>query len=137
MKKYIIYLFLVPMLISIFSCSEDKIDTLGAGILTGTVIEQGTNEPIENVKVTIVSSNVSVLTNATGDFVLNNVQVGEQSISAKKNGYLASFEAITELNAWDIEVRVDQILSTLKHEDTHKPRCTYKYCAMTMFVLIL
>lgn len=29
-----------------------------------------------------------------------------------------SFEAITELNAWDIEVRVNQILSVLKLEDT-------------------
>ena len=32
----------------------------------------------------------------------------------------ASFEAITELNAWDVEVRVDQILSVLKLVDTHK-----------------
>ncbi|MFT6244547.1 MAG: ATP-binding cassette subfamily F protein uup, partial [Crocinitomicaceae bacterium] len=32
----------------------------------------------------------------------------------------ASFEAITELNAWDVEVRVDQILSVLKLADTHK-----------------
>ncbi|MGY8926662.1 MAG: ABC-F family ATP-binding cassette domain-containing protein [Flavobacteriales bacterium] len=31
-----------------------------------------------------------------------------------------SFEAITELNAWDIEVRVNQILSVLKLEDTSK-----------------
>jgi len=32
----------------------------------------------------------------------------------------ASFEAITELNAWDMEVRVNQILSVLKLEDTSK-----------------
>jgi len=31
-----------------------------------------------------------------------------------------SFEAITELNAWDIEVKVNQILSVLKLEDTSK-----------------
>ncbi len=32
----------------------------------------------------------------------------------------ASFEKITELNAWDIEVKVNQILSVLKLEDTNK-----------------
>ena len=32
----------------------------------------------------------------------------------------SSFEAITELNAWDIEVRVNQILSVLKLNDTNK-----------------
>jgi len=32
----------------------------------------------------------------------------------------ATFEAITELNAWDVEVRVDQILSVLKLSDTDK-----------------
>ncbi|MCH2224071.1 MAG: ABC-F family ATP-binding cassette domain-containing protein [Crocinitomicaceae bacterium] len=32
----------------------------------------------------------------------------------------ASFEAITELNAWDIEAKVDQILSVLKLVDTNK-----------------
>ncbi len=32
----------------------------------------------------------------------------------------ASFEAITELNAWDIEARVNQILSVLKLDDTSK-----------------
>ncbi|NQY28878.1 MAG: carboxypeptidase regulatory-like domain-containing protein [Flavobacteriaceae bacterium] len=121
MKKYIIYLFLVPMLISIFSCSEDKIDTLGAGILTGTVIEQGTNEPIENVKVTIVSSNVSVLTNATGDFVLNNVQVGEQSISAKKNGYLASFEAITMVSGGSLTLILEMSIETTNNDSPSQP----------------
>ncbi len=32
----------------------------------------------------------------------------------------ASFEAITELNAWDVEARVNQILSVLKLDDTTK-----------------
>lgn len=32
----------------------------------------------------------------------------------------SSFEAMTELNAWDIEVRVNQILSVLKLDDTSK-----------------
>ena len=37
-----------------------------------------------------------------------------------ENLIMNSFEAITELNAWDIEARVNQILSVLKLEDTDK-----------------
>ena len=121
MKKYIIYLFLTPVLFSFFSCSEDKIDTLGAGILTGKVIEKGTNEPIENVKVTIVSSNESVLTNATGDFIINNVQVGEQSVSAKKDGYLASFEAITMISSGNLNVILEMSVETTNNDSPSQP----------------
>ena len=37
-----------------------------------------------------------------------------------EEGIKQSFEAITELNAWDIEVRVNQILSVLKLDDTEQ-----------------
>ncbi|MBL1280295.1 MAG: ABC-F family ATP-binding cassette domain-containing protein [Fluviicola sp.] len=40
--------------------------------------------------------------------------------SGDENLIANSFEAITELNAWDIEVKVNQILSVLKLEDTSK-----------------
>lgn len=42
------------------------------------------------------------------------MRVGDEDLIAN------SFEAITELNAWDIEARVNQILSKLKLEDTDK-----------------
>lgn len=37
-----------------------------------------------------------------------------------EEGIKQTFEAITELNAWDIEVRVNQILSVLKLDDTEQ-----------------
>ena len=73
MKKYIIYLFIIPMLTLLCACSEDTIDSDGSGSLKGTVIEQGTNEPIENVKVKIVASNTAVLTDANGEFSISNI----------------------------------------------------------------
>jgi len=42
------------------------------------------------------------------------MRLGDENLIAN------SFEAITELNAWDIEVKVNQILSVLKLEDTSK-----------------
>ena len=42
------------------------------------------------------------------------MRVGDEDLIAN------SFEAITELNAWDIEARVNQILSKLKLDDTDK-----------------
>jgi len=121
MKKYIIYLFLVPMLISFFSCSEDKIETFGVGVLTGKVIEEGTNTPIENAKVTIVSSNVAVLTNANGDFILPNVAAGKQSVSAKIDGYLASFEAITMFSGGNLNIILEMSKETTNNDSPSQP----------------
>lgn len=41
--------------------------------------------------------------------------------SGKEEEIQRSFQAITELNAWDIEVKVNQILSVLKLENTDQP----------------
>lgn len=112
------------MLVIFDSCSEDTIDTLGAGILTGKVIEEGTNSPIENVKVTIVSTNVSVLTNATGDYVIQNVPAGQQSISTKKDGYLASFEAVTMTSGGSLNVVIEMALSTVNNRPPDQPTLT-------------
>ena len=41
--------------------------------------------------------------------------------SGEESEIQKSFQAITELNAWDIEVKVNQILSVLKIENTDQP----------------
>jgi Tol biopolymer transport system component len=121
MKKYINYLFIIPMLTIFCSCSEDTIDSNGTGKLTGTVIEQGTNEPIENVKVKIVASNTAVLTDSNGEFLIDNISAGEQSVSAEKDGYLASFEAITIVSKSEVNVIVEMVVSTSTNNSPEQP----------------
>lgn len=121
MKKYIIYLFIIPMLTLLCACSEDTIDSDGSGSLKGTVIEQGTNEPIENVKVKIVASNTAVLTDANGEFSISNISAGEQSVSGEKDGFLASFEAITIVSGSEVNVIIEMVVSTSTNTPPEQP----------------
>ena len=121
MKKYINYLFIIPMLSILCSCSEDTIDSNGTGRLKGTVIEQGSNDPIANVKVKIVASNTAVLTDANGEFTIDNISAGEQSVSGEKEGYLASFEAITIVSESEVNVILEMVISTSTNNSPGQP----------------
>lgn len=121
MKKYINYLFIIPMLTIFCACSEDTIDSEGTGDLKGTVIEQGSNEPIENVKVKIVSSNSAVLTDVNGEFIISNISAGEQSVAGEKDGYLASFEAITIIPNSEVDVILEMVVSTATNNPPEQP----------------
>lgn len=124
MKKYIIYLFIIPMLATLDSCSEDTIASFGVGILTGTVVEEGTNTPLENAKITIVSTNVSILTDVNGIYSIPNVPEGQQSISSEKDGYLASFEAVTVLPGESLNVVIEMALETTNNDSPEQPILT-------------
>lgn len=121
MKTYIKILFIIPMLTLFCSCSEDTIDSDGTGTLHGTVVEQGSNEPIENVKVKIVASNTAVLTDINGEFMIDNVSAGEQSISGEKDGYLATFEAITIVSESEVNVILEMSVSTSTNNPPEQP----------------
>ena len=63
--------------------------------ITGTVIEDGTGTPLENVSVEVLSTSIpSVLTNASGEYSINNVQQISQQIKASKSGYTAVIQTI-------------------------------------------
>jgi len=103
MKK----LFNILILLSLgllFNCSEDKIDVLKYGTITGRVVEANSFEPIENSKVSISPTNNTVFSDAEGYFVLLDVEEGDYSVNATKEDYLTAFEPITVTA--DVEVNV-------------------------------
>ncbi len=96
MKTNINYIkLLLVILVTSFSCSEEHISITGKGTLTGKVVSVGTNEPIENAKVSTSPSSSIVFTNETGDFIIQDINVGEYSVQAEKEGLLPEFEGIT------------------------------------------
>jgi len=99
--KVIIGLLLVSFLIS---CSETTVDLVQYGTITGRVVKAKTFEPIENAKVTINSSNNTVFSDSDGYFVMTDVEIGEYSVSAKKDDFLTNFQPATV--AVDKEVNV-------------------------------
>lgn len=78
-----------------FNCSEDKIDIIGYGTITGRVVQATSFEPIENAKVAISPTNNTVFTDEEGYFKMEGVETGDYSVSATKEDYLTTFEPAT------------------------------------------
>ena len=66
-KIYILTCFALLLL----GCSEDTVDVERQGRLIGTITEQGTNLPLENVKITTNPASTTVRTDADGNFEIS------------------------------------------------------------------
>ncbi len=97
--KNIITILLCSIVLSMtISCSEDGIDETGFGTLKGTVVSSGDNKPLSNVKITTAPASTTVFTNENGEFVIQQISVGEYSVQAELNDYQAAFEATSVIN---------------------------------------
>ncbi|MEK9500041.1 SusC/RagA family TonB-linked outer membrane protein [Gaopeijia maritima] len=65
------------------------------GQVTGIVTNETTQQPLEGAQVYVESAGVGTLTNASGRFVLNDVPVGAQVLSAQMLGYATKSVDIT------------------------------------------
>lgn len=79
------------------SCSEDTIDQIQFGTLTGKVVIKDTNEPLENVQISTNPVSTVVFTDANGEFEITEIQVGEYSVQAELSEYITSFEPASVL----------------------------------------
>ncbi|MFP2996485.1 carboxypeptidase regulatory-like domain-containing protein [Spongiivirga sp. MCCC 1A20706] len=91
-------------LVMFSSCNEDKINAVDTGDIIGTVVQKGTNEPIENVKISTSPVSGTAFTNAEGNFRIKDVTVGDYSVEASKEGLLTSFEAAKVLADGEVNV---------------------------------
>ncbi|WP_299187756.1 carboxypeptidase regulatory-like domain-containing protein [uncultured Aquimarina sp.] len=112
MKKHIIKIITVFMVFAITSCSEDTIDLEGLGAVRGRVVAVGTNEPLENVKISTNPSSSTVFTDADGEYVIENIPSGDYSLSAQRDGLLAQFEAISILADRELEIVFEMDVET-------------------------
>ncbi|HSD06001.1 carboxypeptidase-like regulatory domain-containing protein [Flavobacterium sp.] len=95
--KHINSIFFLIVFSILYSCSEEKIDTTDVvyGKITGKVVTSDTFAPLQNVKVFSSPSSSIVFTDAEGNFVINNIKVGEYALQAQIDGYLTKFESVT------------------------------------------
>lgn len=94
MKKYI-YLFLASFFLIHIGCSEDTIDVVLTGNISGKVTDKITGEALENVKITTNPASTTVFTDSVGRFRLVDVIVDDYSVQAELAGYAAGFESTT------------------------------------------
>ncbi len=99
MKKYITFICAICFLI-FWSCSEDTIDVILYGSLTGKVVDKVTGDPLNNVKITTNPASTTVFTDTLGNFKIIKLAVDDYSVQAEADGYARGFEsiAITESN---------------------------------------
>ena len=98
MKTKLYYLIL-SLLVVFTACSEDTIEENGIGKLTGRVVAKSSNEPLENIKIVTSPASSTVFTDASGNFVIETISVGDYSVQAESEEYADSFEAVSILNS--------------------------------------
>jgi|TARA_R100000479_G_scaffold33554_4_gene14288 hypothetical protein len=106
----------------IFSCSEDKIGDNDTGTLTGIVVSAGSNEPLENARISTQPISTTIFTNAEGKFEIENIAVGEYSVEARLDGYLAAFEPANVTGTNDPNVILELEPSTADNKPPSTPQ---------------
>lgn len=98
------YISLLLVMILFIGCSEDTIDSMGVGVITGTVVTKGSNEPIENVRISTTPRSSTVFTDENGNFILRNLSEEDYSIQAKKDGFVTQFEGASVIVNKEVNV---------------------------------
>lgn len=89
------------------SCSKENFEETGFGTIKGRVVEEITFAPIANAKVSTSPSSSIVFTDANGYYTLSNIKIGQYSIQAQKENYIARFESATVLLNTEIQVNLE------------------------------
>jgi len=86
----------IVIILSLFiNCTEETIDLVGTGTITGRIVEAKSFNPIENAKITISPTNNTVFSDVDGYFKMEDVEAGDYSVSVIKEDYLTNFEPAT------------------------------------------
>ena len=92
MKSLIKIILGILFIVLLFNCENDTVDFVAFGTIKGKVVEKGTFIPLENVKVSLSPSNNTTFTDEEGNFIIEEVTVGEYSVEATKQEYLTNFQ---------------------------------------------
>lgn len=96
MKKFLVYNW-VFMCVFFLNCQDNPLEVNGKGKLTGSVVEDANFTPVTNAKITVSSINTTSFSDAEGDFVFEEIAVGDYSISVEKEGFITTYEPATVL----------------------------------------
>ena len=91
-KRYISSI--LVLVIGFYSCSEDTIDLVGQGTLTGQVVDDESKAVIPNVRISTNPASSTVFTDDEGRFVIEAIDEDDYSVQAELEGYVTAFEAV-------------------------------------------
>ncbi len=125
MKNLRIILMSMSFILVLSQCSEDKVDGESIGSVEGTVVVDGSNTPLENVKVSTNPASSVVFTNASGKFSIPNVRTGDYSVQAELNGYVTSFEGVSVIEDQIGTVAIEMAVSNANNESPTVPNLIF------------
>lgn len=113
--------FIVAFVLLCLSCNEDTLGINVTGELTGTVLRDDTEEPLENVKISTNPASSTVFTDVEGNFTLENILVDDYAVQAELDGFSTSFESvsITEGNTSSVAFKLE--VSSTENTQPTKP----------------
>ncbi len=94
LKNYQIITFLLIILFAFTSCMEEKITLEGTGTIKGIVLDEKTSDPVINAEISTNPASQNVLTDSTGHFTMEDVQVGDYNVIAKQKDYFSATTSI-------------------------------------------
>lgn len=83
--------------------------------ISGKITDEKAN-PLTGVTVHLLNTNIAVLTNATGDFIINNIQKGNYTISFSAVGYAVKTQNV-EVNAAISKINIQLAEATIQLDD--------------------
>ena len=114
MKKYLLFICAVTTFV-FSSCSEDTIDVVLYGSLSGKVTAKATGDPLENVKITTNPASTTVFTDSEGKFTIKSIAVDDYSVQAELSGYTTGFESVAVEEGATSSVSFELVLSNKKN----------------------
>ncbi|MDT0644605.1 carboxypeptidase regulatory-like domain-containing protein [Zunongwangia sp. F363] len=113
--------FALIVLLALCACSEDTVGESITGNISGKVVEESSNEPIENVKITTSPASSTVFTDENGDFFLSEVIVDQYSVKAEIEDYATAFEAVTVTEGATSNVAFEMVMSGANNRQPSTP----------------
>ncbi|WP_370225691.1 carboxypeptidase regulatory-like domain-containing protein [Mesoflavibacter sp.] len=122
MKNHILKIFFtISALVLFCACSEETITITGQGTLTGKVVEKSTNIPLENVKISTNPNTSTIFSDSEGNFQISNIDVGDYSVKAEKEGYIVKFEGATIQESVSANVIFELEIETANNDAPNAP----------------
>ena len=121
MKKYLTIICAACFLV-LLGCSEDTIEAVFTGTLTGKVTDKTTGVPLKNVKITTKPAFTTVFTDTLGKFTIKNIPEGEYAVQAELTGYTTGFQAASVFQDVSSTVSIELALANTKNLPPSTPK---------------
>lgn len=119
--KHLYNIFFIALAAITVHCSEDTLPVEIKGAISGTVVEEGSGNPLEGVKITTNPASTTVFTDENGAFIMTDVLIDDYSVQAELDAYVTAFESVTVTEDVTSNVAFELTVSTLSNTPPSKP----------------